>query len=231
MTPISPSTFVVGGGRETVHVRWSTVRDGDFHLESHPVALAHRRQAFTPGAWTQLDEVHGTTVVQVDAPGHHDGAVADAAVSDRSGCVLSVWVGDCAPLAMVGARGVIGVAHAGWRGAADGVVQATVAAMRRLGSGAVTVLLGPCIHPCCYEFGAADLDPLRARFGDGVEAVTSWGTRALSLPALVRSAAFEAGATLVDRSECTRCRPDRWFSHRRGQRGRQVVTVTKMATA
>ena len=82
MTSPDPSTFVVDGGREVVHVRCSTRRDGDFHLESGPVALAHRRQAFTAGPWTQLDEVHGTTVVRVDEPGQHDGAVADAAVSE-----------------------------------------------------------------------------------------------------------------------------------------------------
>ena len=225
----APSTFVVGGGREVVHVRCSTLRDGDFHLEGDPVALAHRQQAFTPGEWTQLDEVHGAAVVRVDQPGQHDGAPADGAVSRVAGCVLSVWVGDCAPLAFVGEHGVIGVAHAGWRGAVDGVVQATVAAMHGLGSGEVTVLLGPCIHPCCYEFGHDDLAALAERFGEGVVARTSWGSEALSLPSLVRVAVADAGATFVDRSACTRCHPEAWFSHRRGQRGRQVVTVTKMA--
>ena len=76
-----------------------------------------------------------------------------------------------------------------------------------------------------------DLDRLVERFGPGIEAHTSWGTRALSLPALVGLAVEDAGASLLDRSSCTRCGTDRWFSHRRGERGRQVMTVVKMGAA
>jgi polyphenol oxidase len=213
-----------------VHIRCSTVVDGDFHIEGDPVALAHRRQAFERGRWTQLDEVHGTDVVVVERPGQHDGAVADGAVTDRCGAVLSVWVGDCAPVALVGVDEVA-VIHAGWRGALMGIIPATASAMQ---SPSVQAVLGPCIHPCCNEFGADLLEQFTDRFGPAVAATTSWGAPSLSLPAVVRAALEEAGvehADLTSLSSCTRCQPDRYFSHRRGQLQRQVMTVRMMASS
>lgn len=207
----------------------STRADGDFHVDGPRAALLQRRQAFRGGAWTQLDEVHGTTVVVVTAPGEHDFAVADAAVTAVPGAVLGTWVGDCAPVVLVGATadgdGVVGAAHAGWRGALDGVLEATVDALRRLGAVHVTAVLGPCIHGCCDEFGVDLLDAFTARFGEGVRGTTTWGTPSLHLPAVVRAALAAHGVPLDDRSACTRCDPVHWFSHRRGDTGRQVMTV------
>lgn len=123
------------------------------------------------GVWTQLDEVHGVDVRHVHQPGEHDFAIGDAAVTSCRNAVLSVWVGDCAPVVFYSADGALAAAHAGWRGALDGVLQSTVAAMP---SAPLAAVLGPCIHPCCYEFGADDLGrdggPLRrtGRVDDGV---------------------------------------------------------------
>jgi YfiH family protein len=210
-----------------VHVRCSTVRDGDFHIESHPVALAHRRQAFAPGRWTQLDEVHGVTVHHVRAAGDFDGAVGDAVHTRCAEAVLSVWVGDCAPVVLVGDDGAIGVAHAGWRGALDGVLQATVTHMAAPG---VRAWLGPCIGPCCYEFGDDDLEVVVGRYGPQVAGRTSWGTPSLDMRAVVAAALSEVGVTVDDRSQCTRCASQHYFSHRRGQRERHVMTVRAMVT-
>lgn len=214
-------------GDAVAHLRCSTIADGDFHLEHHPVALAHRRQAFAPGRWTQLDEVHGVEVRVVTVPGEFDGAIGDAAVTRVRGAVLSVWVGDCAPVLMAGAgasgEGVIAVAHAGWRGALDGVLQATVHAAEATDLAAV---LGPCIHGCCNEFGADLLAQFVDRFGPEVAARTSWGTPSLHLPAVVAAALAEVGVPVRDIGACTRCHPERWFSHRRGQSERHVCTLT-----
>ena len=210
-------------------IRCSSVRDGDFHIEAPRSALLHRRLAFAPGVWTQLDEVHGTDVVVVGAPGEHDFAVGDALVTRARGAVLAVWVGDCAPVVFAGVDGSIGAAHAGWRGALNGVLAATVSAM---GSQAAPLQawLGPCIHPCCYEFGADDLEAVRQRFGPAVAGVTSWGTPALDMRAVVRLALAEVGVHLTDVSHCTGCHPDRYFSHRRrAQLGRQVMTICTRA--
>lgn len=223
---MSPRSATFLRGARVVHVRCSTRADGDFHLDGHPIALEHRRQAFAPGRWTQLDEVHGTRVVVVGHPGDSDRMEGDAAVTASTGALLAVWVGDCAPVVLVGDDGAVGVAHAGWKGALDGVLQAAVEAMPSRSVGAV---LGPCIHECCYEFGADDLRRMVERYGAGVASTTTWGTFALSMPKVVTAALAEVGVGVQSLSECTRCAPEVFYSHRRGERGRQVMTVVSMA--
>ena len=102
-------------GRTLLSVRRSTVAEGDFHIESNRDALLARRQQFFPGAWTQLDEVHGVDVKRVTQPGEFDFAVGDALATDRLDAVLSVWVGDCAAIAVVGDSGQFSLVHAGWQ--------------------------------------------------------------------------------------------------------------------
>ena len=229
MSAPSATSLRLRCGDLVAHVRIGSRLDGDFHLEGDPVALAHRQQSFMPGRWTHLDEVHGTRVVRVERPGQHDRDVADAAITDVPGAVLSVWVGDCAPLVLVGERDgatMLGALHAGWRGALDGVIAATVGAMQAHGT---TAVLGPCIHGCCNEFGPDLLAEFEQQFGPEVRATTSWGAPSLHLPAVVAAACGELGVDVVDRSVCTRCDPSRWFSHRRGDLGRQVVAACLMA--
>jgi YfiH family protein len=215
-----------------VRVLFSERADGDFHLDpddtgSPAIDLDRRRRAVVDLTWSQPNEVHGTTVLVVTSPGEHDLSEADALVTRCDDAVLGIWVGDCAPVALIGADGTIAAVHAGWRGAADGVLQATIAVMRELGSTQVRAVLGPCIHPCCYAFGDDDLDALVSRFGPGVEDVTATGERALDMRSLVAVALAESGVVdLDDRSICTGCAADRYFSHRRrGERARQIMAV------
>lgn len=213
-----------------VHIRCSQRSDGDFHLEQPVAHLEVARRRFVDLPWTQLDEVHGADVLVVDRPGGRDREVGDALVTAVDDTVLGVWVGDCAPVALVGDNGVVGAAHAGWKGIEGGVLQATVATMRSLGSSDVSAVLGPCIHPCCYEFGTADLHRLAVRLGDDIVARTSAGTPALDVPAAVRAALGEVDVPLDDRSACTGCHADRYFSHRaRRDPGRQVMAVWRTA--
>ena len=233
MTRADVDTIDVGHGSAwRVHLRLSRRADGDFHLDPDltgcaPADLEQRRRALVDLPWSQPDEVHGTTVRVVTTPGEHDLAEADALVTRCDDAVLGIWVGDCAPVALVGDDGTIAAVHAGWRGAADGVLQAAVSTMRGLGSDAISAVLGPCIHPCCYAFGEVDLDALVARYGVGVEGSTRTGERALDMRALVAAALAECGVVdLEDRSECTGCGVDRYFSHRRrAERQRQVMAV------
>ncbi len=224
-------------------LRFSTRADGDFHIEQPTDVLEATRRRFVDLPWIQPDEVHGTAVGVVRRPGDHDRAVLDALVTDCAGVVLGIWVGDCAPVAFAaahedatGRRTVrVGAAHAGWRGLLDGVLADTVGAMRAVPRGSVpagplTAVLGPCIHPCCYEFGDDDLARVIDRFGPTVEGRTSDGRRALDVPATVRLALGELGVALDDRTACTGCHGDRWFSHRvRRERGRHVMAVWKDA--
>ena len=228
---MTPGSSMVPAGGSWAHLRWSTTADGDFHIDGDRVALVHRRQAFMPGVWTQLDEVHGIEVRTVHEPGDFDFAVGDAAVTRCPGAVLAAWVGDCAPVVLVGDAGAVGVVHAGWRGALGGVLQAAVDAMEALGAGRVSAYLGPCIHPCCYEFGTRELQPFVELLGDGVEGRTTWGTQSLDMPAVVSGTLARVGVGTEVLAGCTACSGRRWFSHRRGDRGRHVMAVALGARA
>ncbi len=105
-----------------------------------------------------VHQIHSSEVLTVAAdrwssPG---APKADAMVTDRPGVALGVLAADCAPVLMADARaGVIGAAHAGWKGALGGVVEATIAAMERLGARRedMQAAIGPCIGRDSYEVG------------------------------------------------------------------------------
>ena len=163
----------------------------------------------------------------MERPGHGRGEEADALVTTRPGVALAVLTADCAPVALASPEGVIAAAHAGWAGLHAGILERTVESMRALGATTVEAALGPCIHPECYEFGAADLARLARRLGDSVVGTTGRGRPALDLPAAVRAALAGAGAHLVhDEDACTACGAERYFSHRgRHERERQAMVV------
>jgi hypothetical protein len=207
--------------------------DGDFHLETDPVGLELRRRALVDLPWTMLDEVHGTDVVEIRAPGDGDRAIGDIAVSRVAGAVLGVWAGDCAPVAVVCDDGWLAAIHAGWRGLAAGVVDAALDQLDDRGaSPRRRAVLGPCIHACCYEFGAEDLALVAAGVGGTAEVVagrTSRGGLALDVPAAVTAALARRGVGVERLGACTGC-DGRWFSHRaRGERERHVLAVWRVA--
>src|SRR3546814_3700446 len=83
---------------------------------------------------------------------------SDAVVTDRPGVLLGILTADCAPVLFAGPdAGVIGAAHAGWKGAFGGVIAATVEAMERLGAkrSRIAAAIGPCIARASYEIGRA----------------------------------------------------------------------------
>lgn len=222
----APADVIIDG---QLRVRWSERPDGDFHLETPATQLLRARRRFVDLPWTQLDQCHGSTVVAVQRPGGGDGAVGDALVSDLAGAVLAIWTGDCAPVAFATGSEWFGAAHAGWRGIERGVLASTVAALREHTNSPISAVLGPCIHPCCYEFGAPDLARLEARFGSAVRSRTSAGRVALDVPATIRAALAELDVPLDDRSICTGCTQARFFSHRaRREVERQVMAVWRM---
>jgi YfiH family protein len=104
-----------------------------------------------------LMQVHGTDVVEVSEPWEPGaGPRADAMVTRQPGIGLGVITADCAPVLLADSQaGVVGAAHAGWRGAVGGVIEATVAAMIDLGAqpGRITAAIGPCIAQDSYEVG------------------------------------------------------------------------------
>lgn len=214
----------------TARVRFTGAADGDFAVGQPAGPLAARRQALVPLPWTWLHQVHGDGVVVVEEPGAHAGAHADAAVTARTGAALSIQTADCAPVALVADEGVVAAVHVGWRGLVSGVVERAVEAVHDAGGRHLRAVVGPCIHACCYEFGAGDLDRVADRYGGGVRATTRTGRPALDLPAAVAVAlssrsAIPQAATPTG-TTCTGCGSPAMFSHRaRGDTARQAMVV------
>lgn len=133
--------------------------------------MANRRlavEAVLPGGVLAAPyQTHSRDVVTVaepwpDGPQRPEG---DAVVTDRTGIVLGIVTADCAPILLADKdAGVIGAAHAGWRGAATGVIANTIAAMEALGASRTNIAaaIGPCIAQASYEVG----EDMRANFAE-----------------------------------------------------------------
>jgi len=213
----------------TVHIVTTTRDDGDLAIDVDPDELAARRRLLVDLPWVWLRQVHGADVVTVTASDATSlvGVDGDALVTTDSGLALAIQTADCLPVVLWSAEGVIGAAHAGWRGLEAGVLERTAAAMRGLGATEIDARIGPCIHVECYEFGEGDLDRLAGRFGDEVRGRTAQGTPALDVPRMFDVAARRAAIRGygVDGS-CTACHGERWFSHRaRSEAGRMATVI------
>jgi len=147
---------------------------------------------------------------------------ADALATDVPGLMVAVGTADCTPVLFADARaGVVGAAHAGWKGALGGVLEATIARMEELGArrGDIVAAIGPVIRQPSYEVGAefrerflAD-DAAHARFF--VPAARE-GHFMFDLPGFVRMRLERAGiADIADAGMCTYVREDLFFSYRR----------------
>ena len=232
--PTPGGVALTAGAR--VHRRFGDRSHGDLRIDADPAELEGARQAVAPLPWTWLHQVHGAEVVVVTRPGEHAGAEADAAVTDVPGAVLAVNTADCVPVLLSDdAAGVVGAAHAGWRGAEAGVLQATVDAMVRLGAdpSRIEAHVGPCISAAAYEFSQADLTRLAFRYGPDVIGATAGGNPALDLVPVVRSALAEAGlpphAVHVDgrctATDTTGGAPTFWSHRARADVGRQASVI------
>lgn len=174
-----------------------------------------------------LTQTHSADIITVTAPFTHR-PKADGMVTATPGIVLGVLTADCQPVLFADAKaGVIGAAHAGWRGAKEGVLEATVAAMVALGAtrAGIHAVIGPTISQSAYEVGPEFIDrfiadePHNARFF-----IKGTADRYLfDLPAfgLHQLRAAEVGHAEWTR-HCTYSSPDRFFSYRRATHAGEV---------
>jgi YfiH family protein len=137
-----------------------------------PAAVRENRQraveAVAPRAeLVSLHQVHSATAIQVDTPFPDNARPhADAMVTNRPGLALGVLTADCTPVLFADApAGVIGAAHSGWKGALGGVLDATLAAMEKLGAdrGRIAAAIGPTIARRSYEVDDGFPRPLHRR--------------------------------------------------------------------
>ena len=204
------------------------------------VAINRARVADAMGlgveALVSVHQVHSPDVVTVTAP-LADRPRADAMVTATPGLALAVLTADCQPVLFADAKaGVIGAAHAGWKGARDGVMEATLDAMEALGArrGDITAVIGPCISQTAYEVGQEFFESFT---DDAPEAqrffVNGNGDRYLfDLPSYGLWRLREAGVGHADWTRhCTYRDPARFYSYRRtthageADYGRQISVI------
>jgi YfiH family protein len=181
-----------------------------------------------PSAPRWLAQVHGTDVVRVDADVSDDVPEADAAVTSVPGVVLAILTADCLPV-LFAARdgGEVAAAHAGWRGLAGGVLEATVAAMRTPASD-VIAWLGPAAGPQAYEIGAEVREAFVAHDAGAESAfvATRPGHWRIDLYALARRKLAAAGVDAVRGGGlCTITDAARFYSYRRDARTGRMASL------
>ncbi len=188
-------------------------------------------------------QVHSAAIARVDRPWPAgERPQVDGLVSDSPGVALGILTADCAPVLFADPdAGVIGAAHAGWRGARNGVLEATVGAMAELGArpARIRAAVGPCIHQQSYEVGpdfvaafAADLHAEPGMFALSDRA----GHHRFDLAGYVLRRLQALGLAAVEPSPADTCADaERFFSYRRttlnggGDYGRNLSAIALLA--
>lgn len=166
-------------------------------------------------------QVHGITAITVTEPWDNGTAPeADALVTGCPGLLLGVLTADCGPVLLADPdAGVIGAAHAGWKGALGGALEEVVAAMVRLGARAerITAALGPCIGPGSYEVGPEFQERFVAADGINRRHFDARGPRPrFDLRGFIEMRLLAAGAGRVEILDLDTCAEDNlFFSYRR----------------
>ncbi|GAA3997476.1 peptidoglycan editing factor PgeF [Sphingomonas humi] len=150
------------GAMASLNCGWGSGDDRALIVENRRRAA----DAVLPGAAIVSPyQVHGIDVLEAGDWSDNERPPADGLVTDRPGVLLGILTADCAPLLFADREaGVIGAAHAGWRGALGGVAEATIAAMERLGAdrSRIAAAIGPTIARASYEVDRAFPEPFLA---------------------------------------------------------------------
>jgi YfiH family protein len=168
-------------------------------------------------------QIHSPDVVTIDEPWEPQARPrADAIVTRARGLAIAITTADCGPVLLADATaGVIGAAHAGWRGAATGVLEATIAAMERCGAdrGRMVAALGPMIRQPNYEVGPEFVTRFKADDGANerfFQPSSRSGHALFDLPGYIATRLAAAGIRRVeDLGHCTYGDAARFFSYRR----------------
>ncbi len=227
------------GGVATGHLAGHT--DGTGSKDAREAIAENRRRAVAavlPGAaLATLHQVHSAEAVYCDHAWPHDERpYVDALVTDRPGVLLGILSADCAPVLLADAQaGVVGAAHAGWKGALAGVTDAVVAAMERIGARRerIAAAIGPCIAQASYEVDQAFQDRFCAADAANSQFFAAAGSKPhFDLEGYVGHRLRSAGIGQVEPLHLDTCAdPDRFYSYRRATHrrepdyGRQVSLI------
>lgn len=184
-----------------------------------------------------LKQVHSNRVHRLNAyPTDDEPIEADAMVTRQPLLALGILTADCTPILLADEQArVVGAAHAGWRGAVDGIVGRTVSAMVELGADPARIVaaIGPTISGENYEVGPHFMEDFTKLRPDGWRyfSTRNSGRAHFDLPGFVAAELASAGVTQLERiGGCTYAHPDRYFSHRYathqgGKTGRQIAII------
>jgi YfiH family protein len=210
--------------------------------DEREAVLANRdlaRDAVLPGSvLVTVHQVHSADTVTVSEAFPLDKRPpADALVTDRPGLLLGILTADCVPVLFADREaGVVGAAHAGWKGAIAGVTDSTIAAMEALGAqrARIVAAVGPCIGRASYEVDDAFVARFEAEDEGNAHFFTAGkpGHAMFDIEAYVAARLARAGVQNVDcLGQDTYAQPDRFFSYRRSchrqepDYGRQISLI------
>ncbi len=217
-------------------VRWApyaSLNLGDHVGDTASCVAENRRRlaaaAALPSEPVWLKQVHGAKVADLDGLTHPSATEADACLARGPGRVCAILTADCLPILLAAESGsLIAAAHAGWRGLAGGVIEATVQALK-VAPARLMAWLGPAIGPEHFEVGAEVREALLQ--GDaGAAAAFEPNARGRFMADLAQLARRRLATLGVERiyggGQCTHAGTDRYFSHRRdGVTGRQATLI------
>jgi YfiH family protein len=206
-------TFGLGGTDPVNEVmdRWTAVQ--------HDVAETARRLA-------SIRQVHGTRVLVHTGgwEGWLRGEEADGHIAVEKGIALAIGVADCVPVFIAHPSGIVALLHSGWRGTAAHITTEAIAALARNGlpPDELAIHLGPAICGRCYEVSTEVREQLTG------QPATRPGH--VDLRSLIAEHATETGVQKITVSaSCTKCDNDKFFSHRAGDKGRQIGVIAAQA--
>lgn len=211
---------------------WHGFNLGD-HVGDDPRAVAANRallQRRLPAAPLWLRQVHGTRCVDAAAAATvATGIEADASFTRQRGVVCAVLTADCLPVLLCDqAATVVAIAHAGWRGLAAGVIEATVGAMREPGA-SLMAWLGPAIGPQAFEVGGEVRETFVAHDPQAAQAFVAapGGKWLCDIYVLARQRLDALGIRRIAGADsCTVRDGERFFSYRRdGVTGRMASLI------
>ncbi len=203
----------------------------------HVQANRQRLRAALPGLPVWLNQVHGTEVFDADALREpldlsDTAPTADAVITTRLDQPLIIMTADCLPVIMASSDGcALGLAHAGWRGLAAGVLENTLDALKRKADRSASwhAWIGPAISQPCFEVGDEVVQAFIASDTRAAEYFTQGrlaGKWQADLPGLARHRLLQAGVAQVELSGlCTYSEPQRFFSYRRTPVTGRLATV------
>ena len=217
-----------------LNVGWGSGDDRDAIMENRRRAIA---AVMADARLVTVHQVHSAKAIEAGDWPDDDRPHADALVTDQPGILLGVLTADCAPVLLADREaGVVGAAHAGWRGAVAGVCEETVDAMEALGARreAIAAAIGPCIAVRNYEVDQAFADRITAEepASDHFFTTGPAGKPHFDLEAFVAARLAAAGVARVEALGLdTYAAPDRFYSYRRATHrgepnyGRQISMI------